>query len=247
MGASFSVTKNTNEMVNEQMTKAMTTSFSSCDMSSNQSQDAIIIGNKNSNITTEQNMALDVMATCEITTEITNEIKHNIDTFLKDKMDIETGAPLVGLNYTSSEFLNKIRNTIKTEITTDTVSKITQSVKASQNMLIAENEGVNIKETQQMAGKIVLDAIITNKVINKAIEELKSRLETDNSVKNKGFDWETILNILYVICFIIALLIVRNFVSNGQKNNNDDRYNDRYDDRYNDRYDDRYNDDGYYT
>jgi hypothetical protein len=240
MGGSISITSKTNEMVNEQMTKAMTTSFSSCDMSSNQSQDAIIYGNKNADITVDQNMLLKVLSTCEITTEITNEIKNNIDTFLKDKMDIETGAPLVGLNYTSTEFLNKIRNTIKTELTVNTVSKIIQSVKASQNALVADNNGGTIKVTQQMTGDIILKALITNKVINNALNELKNQLEIDNSIKNKGFDWDSFLNIIIAICVLIVCWYVVPIITGAfskKNNNNDDRYYNRYDNRYDDRYD----------
>ena len=196
MGASISTTKNTNEMVNEQMTKVMTNSFSSCDMSSEQSQTAVISGNKNADVEIDQNMLLKVLATCEITTTITNDIKNNIDTFLKEKLDVETGVPLVGLSYTSVEFLNRIRNTIKNEISTVTVSKIMQKVNASQSALVDDNEGGNYKVTQQMTGDIVLKALITNKVINKALNELKTQLEIDANIANKGFYWNIILYII---------------------------------------------------
>ena len=82
MGLSVSVNRKTNEMVNEQMTKVMTNSFSSCETTSTQSQSASIIGNTNADITINQNMLLKVMATCEITNDITNDINYNIDTFL---------------------------------------------------------------------------------------------------------------------------------------------------------------------
>jgi hypothetical protein len=232
MGASISTTTNTNEMVNEQMTKAMTNSFASCDMNSNQNQDSIVIGNKDTNVDVSQNMLLKVLATCEITNEITNAIKNNIDTFLKDKKDITTSAPLIGLTYTSTDFLNTIRNKINTEITSNAVSKIMQSVKASQNTLIANNNGGNVKVTQEMTGDILLKALIKNKVINNALNELKNQLEIDYKSKNTGFDWNTILNILITICVIIlcwyGVPFLFKLFSNKKKNNYNNRNRNRY-------------------
>lgn len=247
MGGSISTTSTTNEMVNEQMAKVMTSISSSCDMSSSQGQSAIITGNKDADVEIDQNMLLKVLATCEITNDITTEIKNNIDTFLKEKIDVETGAPLVGLNYTDVNFLNKIRNTIKTEITTTTVSKIMQSVKASQDSIVSDNVGGKYKVTQQMTGDIILKALITNKVINNALNELKAQIEIDAKIANKGFDLNSLFKILIVLCIIIGfyygLPIISSLFSKNKKNN-DDRY-DRYDDR-NDRYDRNDRNDRYY-
>lgn len=242
MGGSISVIKNTNEMVNEQMTKVMTNSFSSCDMSSEQSQTAVISGNKNADVEIDQNMLLKVLATCEITTTITNDIKNNIDTFLKEKLDVETGAPLVGLNYTSTEFLNRIRNTIKNEISTETVSKIMQKVNALQSALVADNEGGNYKVTQQMTGDIVLTALITNNVINKALSELKAQLELDASISNLGSNWNIILYIIIGLCVLLGcyygLPVLFGMFSNDKKNNRnyDEDNGGGYDENYGDGY-----------
>lgn len=230
MGASISTTSSVNDMVNEQVTKIMTSSFSSCDMKTEQSQDSVIIGNEDSEFTVEQNMSLKVLATCEITNNIINDIKSNIDTTLKDQKDIETQAPLVGLQYTSADFLTKIRNTISNEINTDTVSNITQSVKALQNSVIANNKGSKFKVTQQMAGDIILTAVIKNKVINEALNELKAQIESDWKIKNTGFtfNWNYLLYVLIAFCAAVLLWygvpIIAGLFS---KKNNNRNYNNR--------------------
>jgi hypothetical protein len=155
MGVAVSKTVDTNRLINEQMTKVITNSFSSCEMESAQGQTTVIQRNKNSNIDIDQTMTLKVIATCEITNEVTNDIKKNLDSFLTKKVDVETSASLLGLSYTSNNFLTEIKNKLSTEMTTNTISKIQQSVKASQLALLTDNEDSTIKVTQNMAGDIV--------------------------------------------------------------------------------------------
>ena len=203
MGQAISKTVDTNRLINEQMTKVITNSFSSCEMESAQGQTTVIQRNKNSNIDIDQTMTLKVIATCEITNEVTNDIKKNLDSFLTKKVDVETSASLLGLSYTSNNFLTEIKNKLSTEMTTNTISKIQQSVKASQLALLTDNEDSTIKVTQNMAGDIVMKALIQNKVINKIINDLKTRVELDykTSTSASGFNFFWILMIGAIFVF----------------------------------------------